>query len=106
VVGTSETGLFAGLGKGRGLLGHWSVSDPPTRRRAYKGRSGRPLSTSADSLVPNAGRLLMLKSPLFKLVVRCGPFFSMGSIESDPPMSLLWRIARFHMVRDQSGEAS
>ena len=77
-------------------------------QRAYNGRSGRPFRTSADSLVPNAGRALMLKSPLFRLVVRrCGFSSTVGSIKVGLSAFLLgWRVERFHMVGDQLGELS
>lgn len=43
----------------------------------------------------------MLKSPLFRLVVRLGMFSSTGAIGLDPPMVLVWRMERFHIVGDQ-----
>ena len=75
------------------------------RQQAYNGNSGRPFNTSADSLVPNAGRALMLKSPLFKLVVRCSEFFSaVDGVKLASPGILAWRVERFHMVGDQLRE--
>lgn len=46
-----------------------TMSSNSVIEETHKGSSGRPFRTSSVFLRPNAGRELMLKSPLFKFVV-------------------------------------